>query len=259
MTDLTPRPGAAPLWRMVLAHAGMESRLLLRNGEQLLIAIVIPVMVLIGGYEGGKHLTLSFAKTPQQLIDTIAPGVLALAVMSTSFASLAIATGFERRYGVIKRLGASPLSRNGLLLGKILGLLTIEALQIAVLSVVALIMGWSPQTCLAGLVGALLAALLGTAAFASLGLLIAGVLRAEATLAAANLVYLLLMAGGAVVLPRSSYGEFGHVTKYLPSGALGDAMRSGLLEGHIGAGSLVVLTVWTVLAAVGTARTFRWE
>jgi len=244
---------------MVLAHAAMESRLLLRNGEQLLIAIVIPVMVLIGGYEGGKHLTLSFAKTPQQLIDTIAPGVLALAVMSTSFASLAIATGFERRYGVIKRLGASPLSRNGLLLGKILGLLSVEVLQIAVLAVVALVMGWSPQTCLAGLAGAFLAALLGTAAFAALGLLIAGVLRAEATLAAANLVYLLLMAGGAVVLPRTSYGEFGHVTKYLPSGALGDAMRSGLLDGRIAWASLIVLAVWAAVAAVGTARTFRWE
>lgn len=232
---------------------------MLRNGEQLLIAIVIPVIVLIGGYEGGKHLNLSFAKTPQQLIDTIAPGVLALAVMSTSFASLAIATGFERRYGVIKRLGASPLSRSGLLAGKILGLLAVEVLQIAVLSVVAVLFGWSPHLCAAGVAGALLGALLGTAAFASLGLLIAGVLRAEATLAAANLVYLLLMAGGAVVLPRTSYGEFGHVTKFLPSGALGDAMRSGLLDSRIGWSSLLVLAVWAVLAAVGTARTFKWE
>lgn len=259
MSDLTPQPGAAPFLRMVLAHAGMESRLMLRNGEQLLIAIVIPVMVLIGGYEGGKHLSLSFARTPQQLIDTIAPGVLALAVMSTSFASLAIATGFERRYGVIKRLGASPLSRSGLLVGKILGLLAVEVMQIAVLSAVALLFGWSPQMCAAGLTGALLAALLGTAAFASLGLLIAGVLRAEATLAAANLVYLLLMAGGAVVLPRTSYGEFGHVTKFLPSGALGDAMRTGLVDGRIGWASLIVLTVWAAVAAVGTARTFKWE
>lgn len=244
---------------MVLAHAGMESRLLLRNGEQLLIAIVIPVMVLIGGYAGGRHLSLSFAKTPQQLIDTIAPGVLALAVMSTSFASLAIATGFERRYGVIKRLGASPLSRGGLLVGKVLGLLSVEVLQIAVLSLVALLLGWSPRMSLAGLAGALMAALLGTAAFASLGLLIAGVLRAEATLAAANLMYLLLMAGGAVVLPRSSYGEFGQVTRFLPSGALGDAMRTALNDGRVAWAALLVLAVWAAVAAALTARTFKWE
>lgn len=258
MTELTPKPGSAPFWRMVLAHAGMESRLMLRNGEQLLIAIVIPVMVMIGGVEGGKHLTLSFAKD-RPIVDTIAPGVLALAVMSTSFASLAIATGFERRYGVIKRLGASPLSRGGLLVGKILGLLSIEALQILVLCAVAAMLGWSPHLCVAGLAGAVISVLLGTAAFASLGLLIAGVLRAEATLAAANLLYLLLMAGGAVVLPRSSYGEFGQVTKFLPSGALGDAMRTSLIDGRVAWASVLLLVIWTAIAATATARTFKWE
>ena len=73
----------------------------------------------------------------------------------------------------------------------------------------------------------------GTGAFAALGLFVAGVLRAEATLAAANLVYLLLLAGGAVVLPSSSYGAFGHVTAWLPSGALGDAMRHACLDGGV--------------------------
>jgi ABC-2 type transport system permease protein len=176
--------------------------------------------------------------------------------MSTSFTSLAIATGFERRYGVIKRLGSSPLPRSGLLAGKVGGLLVVEVLQVAVLSVVGLLLGWHPA---GGAVGALLAIVLGTAAFAALGLFLAGVLRAEATLAAANLVYLLLLAGGAVVLPSSSYGALGHVTRWLPSGALGDAMRHACLTGGVAWRDLGVLLVWAALGTGLTARTFRWE
>ena len=128
--------------------------------------------------------------------------MLALAVMSTAFTSLAIATGFERRYGVIKRLGSSPLPRSGLLMGKVGALLLVEALQVVVISAVGLALGWDPD---AGLPPAC-SACAGRWSWApppspSLGLFLAGVLRAEATLAAANLVYLLLLAGGAVVLP----------------------------------------------------------
>jgi ABC-2 type transport system permease protein len=129
-------------------------------------------------------------------------------------------------------------------------------MQIAVLVVVAAILGWHPEN---GLVGGVLAVVLGTAAFASLGLFLAGVLRAEATLAAANLVYLLLLAGGAVVLPSSSYGAFGHVTAWLPSGALGDAMRTACLHGDVAWRDLGVLVIWTAIGSVLTARTFRWE
>ena len=134
----TPNPGAAPLSRQVLAQAAMESKLMLRNGEQLLLAVVIPVIVLIGGVQGAQHLGISFSRRP---VDVFAPGVLALAVMSTAFASLAIATGFERRYGVIKRLGSSPLPRSGLLLGKVGALLLVEALQILVISLVGFALG----------------------------------------------------------------------------------------------------------------------
>jgi ABC-2 type transport system permease protein len=249
----TPRPGAAPLPRQVLAQAAMESRLMLRNGEQLLLAVVIPVIVLIGGVEGAQHLELSFSRRP---VDVFAPGVLALAVMSTAFTSLAIATGFERRYGVIKRLGSSPLPRSGLLLGKVGALLLVEAMQIVVLSLVALGLGWEPH---ASLLAPVLAIVLGTAAFAALGLFVAGVLRAEATLAAANLVYLLLMAGGAVVLPSSAYGTLGGVTKLLPSGALGESLRQAFWTGGIEWGALLVLAVWAAIGVALTARTFKWE
>jgi ABC-2 type transport system permease protein len=249
----SPRPGAAPLTRQVAAQARMESRLMLRNGEQLLLAVVIPVIVLIGGVAGSHALDLDFA---HPAVDVFTPGVLALAVMSTAFTSLAIATGFERRYGVIKRLGSSPLPRSGLLAGKVGALLVVEVLQVVVISTVAFILGWDPQP---GIVGAVLALVFGTAAFASLGLFVAGVLRAEATLAAANLIYLLLMAGGAVVLPSSAYGAFGDVVRWLPSGALGDAMREAFIHGATAWRDLGVLLVWAVLGTVLTAKTFKWE
>ena len=252
----TPMPGAAPLPRMVVTQARMESRLMLRNGEQLLIAIVIPVLVLVGLVGAADSLGLDY---DDPVVDVVTPGVLALAVLSTSFTSLAIATGFERRYGVLKRLGTSPLPRSGLLAGKVLALLVVEVLQIAVIAVVALLLGWGPSPGAAGLVGAVLAAALGTAAFAALGLLVAGVLRAEATLAVANLVYLLLLAGGAVVLPATAYGGFGDVASWLPSGALGEAMRDALLHGDVAWRDLAVLAGWAGVGTVLATRTFSWE
>jgi ABC-2 type transport system permease protein len=189
---------------MVLAQARMETRLLLRNGEQLLLAVVIPLIVLVAGIAAAKHFDLTFSHSP---VDTLTPGILALAMMSTSFTSLAISTGFERRYGVLKRLGSSPLPRSGLL-----GREGRRAARRGGAAVrgdrrVALLLGWSPALSATGLAGALACALLGTAAFAALGLLLAGALRAEATLAAANLVYLLLLAGGAVVFPAAPTGR----------------------------------------------------
>lgn len=254
MTTFTPRPGAAPLARMVLAQASMESRLLVRNGEQLLLAVVIPVIVLVGGVLAADRVGLDLSGRP---VDVLTPGVLALAVMSTAFTSLAIATGFERRYGVLKRLGTSPLPRSGLLLGKVGALLLVELGQLVVVGGVALALGWEPDVQAGAL---LLTVLTGTFAFAALGLLVAGVLRAEATLAAANLVYLLLLAGGAVVLPASSYGAWGSAAQWLPSGALGEAMRASFSSSAAFPGvSLLVLVAWGVAGTVLTARTFQWE
>ena len=248
----TPAPGAAALPRQVLAHARMEARLMLRNGEQLLLAVVIPVIVLVGAVAGSERVGLELDASA---IDTFAPGVLALAVMSTAFTSLAIATGFERRYGVIKWLGSSPLPRAGLLAGKVLALLLVETLQVLVLGGVALALGWDPRTTPVALLSALAVAALGTAAFAALGLFVAGILRAEATLAAANLVYLLLMAGGAA----SAYGGFGDLASWLPSGALGEGMRAALLDGAADVTSMLTLLGWATVGTVLTARTFTWE
>jgi ABC-2 type transport system permease protein len=256
MTTFTPAPGAAPLPRMVLAQARMETKLILRNGEQLLLAVVIPLIVLVGGIEAAKHLDHHF---PDTAVNTLTPGVLALAIMSTAFTSLAIATGFERRYGVLKRLGASPLPRFGLLGGKVGALLVVEALQSVVIGVCAKVLGWEPSLTATGLTGVVVTALVGTAAFAALGLFVAGTLRAEATLAVANLVYLLLLAGGAVALPASTYGGFGHVAKFLPSGALGQGMRQAFLDGTFPGLPVVVLLAWAALGVTLTARSFKWE
>jgi ABC-2 type transport system permease protein len=241
---------------MVFAHARMEVRLLARNGEQLLLALVIPLLLLTGGAEAGSVVHLGAGRR----IDVLTPGVVALAVMSTAFTSLAIATAFERRYGVLKRLGASPLSRSGLLLGKVVSLLVVEAAQLLVICGVGVALGWRPHGGIAacGAVVVLVAA--GTAAFASLGLLMAGTLRAEATLAAANLVYVVLLVAGAVVVPLSSYPAWLHpVVAALPSGALAEGLRqacsgSGLAWWRVG-----VLVVWGAGAAAVTVRTFRWE
>ena len=252
----TPQPGSASLARQVRAQATMETRLLLRNGEQLLLALVIPLLVLFAGVTAIERQNLSLSHTA---IDTLTPGVLGLAIMSTAFTSLAISTGFERRYGVLKRLGASPLPRHGLLLGKVGALLTLLVAQVVVIGGAALLMGWSPELTLRGVTGALAVAGVGTAAFAALGLFIAGALRAEATLAVANLVYLLLAAGGAVVLPAAVYGAAEPVLRWLPSGALGGGLREALLIGTFPLGPVLVLTLWAVVGAVLTARTFRWE
>ena len=254
MSTFTPRPGAAPLARQVLAQASMEARLLLRNGEQLLLALVIPVLVLVGAVLGAERIGLDLSHSA---VDEFTPGVLALAVLSSSFTSLAIMTGFERRYGVLKRLGASPLPQSGLLLGKVGALVLVEVVQAVVIGGVALSLGWRPAA--AAVPAAILVAVAGTFAFAALGLLLAGTLRAEATLAAANLVYLLLLAAGGVVLPSSSYGAASGLVAWLPSAALGDGMRAALLDGAFPGRELLVLVAWGAVATVATTRTFRWE
>ena len=251
--DLSPAPGAVPLPRMVLAQAGYEIRAVLRNGEQLLLTLIIPVVLLLL-FGGTSLLDLG----PGRRVDFLAPGILALAVMSTAFTGQAIGTGFERRYGVLKRLGATPLPRGGLIAAKTLSVLAVEVVQVVVICAVALALGWHPHGN-PGSVAALL--LLGTAAFSGFGLLMAGTLRAEATLAAANLVYVLLLAVGGVVFPLDKFpGGVRDALELLPISALAEGLRDVLQDGAaVPAGPLVVLAVWAVAGLVLAARFFRWE
>jgi ABC-2 type transport system permease protein len=223
---------------MITSQAAMELRLTLRRGESLLLTLVIPVLLLV---------LFGTVRLVDVSLDFLVPGVIALAVMSTAFTGQAIATGYERSYGVLKRLGATPLPRSGLLAGKTIAVLGVEVVQIVVLVTVALLLGWRPGGGAGA--GTLLAVVglvaLGTAAFSGLGLLMAGTLRAEATLAAANLVYVLLLVTGGVVFPLDGFPA---------------AVRTVLASGPAAAGTAAVtLLGWAVVALGAAALTFRWE
>jgi ABC-2 type transport system permease protein len=253
----TPAPGAAPMPRMIAAQATLEARTLLRNGEQLLLTLVIPLLLLAAfGLEPLVNLGAGMSR-----IDFLTPGIIALAVMSTAFTSQAIATGFERRYGVLKRLGATPLSRTGLISAKTATVIAVELLQGALIVLVALAIGWRPYASPAAIVVAPLLILLGTAAFSGLGLLMAGTLRAEATLAAANLIYIVLLGVGGVIFPLAKFPAGARpVLELLPTGALSTGLRSVLQQGTVfPAGNVATLVVWAVVAIGLAARTFKWD
>lgn len=248
-----PRPGAAPLGRMIVAQTALETRMLLRNGEQLLLTVIIPALLLV------LFSAVDIVDTGSgESVDFLTPGVLALAVMSTAFTGQAIATGFERRYGVLKRLAASPLPRWALMTAKTLAVLVTEVLQVVLLTVIAFALGWSPH---GNPFAVLLLLVLGTAAFSGLGLLMAGTLKAEATLAAANLVFLLLLVGGGVIVPLEKFPDaVRSVLGLLPIAALSDGLRDVLQHGAtMPWGDLGILAVWTVLGLGAAARFFRWE
>ncbi len=241
---LAPRPEAAPLGQMLKAQTRAELTLTLRNSEQVLLTLVIPLGLLL-------VLTLvPFVSVPGRRVDFFVPGVLALAIMSSAFTGQAIATGFERQYGVLKRLGATPLPRWVLLLAKTLGVLAVELLQLVLICLVGLALGWHPH----GDASLLPVVILGTAAFSGLGLLLGGTLRGLTTLAAANLVWFVLLLLGGVVFPLSQYGSFAEVLRFLPTAALADGLRSV----DVGR-SVLTLGVWAVVSLIAAAKAFRWE
>jgi ABC-2 type transport system permease protein len=239
---------------MVRSQTGLELRMILRNGEQLLLTVVIPVLVLTV-FSGIEVMNLG---TRHERIDFLAPGVLALAVLSTAFTGLAIGTGFERRYGALKRLGATPLPRSGLLAAKAIAVLAIEAIQVALLCAVGLALGWSPHGSPLSVLVLLLA---GTAAFAALALLMAGTLRAEATLAGANLVYLMLLVAGGIAVPLDRFPDgVATALEWLPAAALSSGLREVLRDGAgLPLGHLAVLLGWALVAGIAAAATFSWE
>jgi ABC-2 type transport system permease protein len=235
--------GAAPVSQAVLAQIRAELIMTSRRGENLLVTIVFPVFLLIA--------LRSFFNMP---MDTLLPGVLTAAVMSSGMVSLGIATGYDRYYGVLKRLGSSPLPRWGLLVAKIAALLVVLVVQVVLLlALAAIFYGWRP----AGAFWAVVPILLGTVAFASLGMFMAGALRAEATLAAANGLYLFLLLFGGVF--ASLPGVAGVISNLLPSAALAGSLNGALSGEGVLASSILILLVWAVVFLVATAVTFKWE
>lgn len=251
--DLSPAPGAASLPSMIVSQAMFEFKLLMRNGEQLLLTLVVPVALLLGMTSVG-WIDLG----PGARIDIVTPGILALAVMSTAFTAQAIATGFDRRYGVLKLLGSTPLSRGGLVTAKTLAIIVLEVLQVVIITAIALALHWNPQ---GNPLGAVALLVLGTAAFSGLALALAGVLRAEATLAVANGIYLLLLFVGGTVIPQDVMPSWlAQVSELLPSGALGGGLRDILLDGEsMPWPAFGTLLVWAIVGIAIAARTFKWE
>lgn len=237
---------------MLVAQARAEVGMTLRRGESLLLALGIPVLLLV--FFSVVDVLPTGTDDP---VDFLAPGVLALAVMSTAMAGLGIATGFERQYLVLKRLGTTPLGRPRLLAAKTAAVLVVELVQVAVLVPVALALGWRPDGDIGAALGAVLVA---TVAFAGLGLLMAGTLRAEVTLAAANGLYLVLLLLGGMVVPLPELpGAVRAVARALPAAALSDVLHAALASAAVPGRAWLVLTLWAVAAPAAAAVLFRWE
>jgi ABC-2 type transport system permease protein len=246
----------ASFGQAVRAQATMEARLTARRGENLLAMIGLPVAVLVFfglvGTPAGRDVTV------------LLPAVLALAIVASGLVNLGIATAYERGYGVLKRLGGSPLGRTGLLVAKLAVVASITIAQVvALLALAWIVLGWrpGPEASVIGLVVAVgVTTLVGAAAFASLGLLIAGMVRPEGALVLANALFLVALMGGGVLVPVQDLpGPLASIAGLLPVGALAEAFRASLGSGGSLAINLGIVAAWGVAALVGTARTFRWE
>jgi ABC-2 type transport system permease protein len=248
-------PAAAPAWRATLAMTTMELRLSLRRGETMVATIVLPIVVLLFFSS-----VVVIPSGPGRPVDFLLPGSIAFAIIATSLVSLGITTAYDRHYGVLKRLGGSPLSRPELLTAKIAAVLAVEAIEVVLLvAVAALVLSWQAAAgASAGLV--IVAVLLGTLAFAGLGLLLAGVLRAETMLAVANMLFVLSLVLGGIVVPIDHLpAPLAGLAAALPAAALSDALRVALGGGGDASGALVLLAGWGIAAVLLAARTFRWE
>ena len=240
--------------KLLRIQLACELRVLARNGEQLLLILGIP-MLLLSFFSNVDILPTS----GQSSVNFLLPGIVALAIMSTAMVSLGIATGFERSYQVLKRLGATPLGVPRLVLAKALSVLVVEFVQVMLLIGLAQAFGAD----LGGLNIAKLAfaIALGTLAFSGVGLSLAGRLRGEINLAAQNALYLVLLLIGGIVFPLQEFPSWLHwVGRISPSGALADVMRDVFSGTSVhGASSLVVLLCWAVAAQLSAFKLFRWN
>ena len=247
----TPAPGRAPRRTILARQTRMARVLTARRGEAVVLAMGVPLLVLLGA--GLTHAT---TLPTDDRLGYVVPGVLAWTVMSTAFTGQAITTGYERSYGVLKRLGASPLTRRGLLFAKTAAVLCLVAAQVAVLAAVGAALGWRPQ--LPHLLDAVGVTALAVAAYCGLALLIASRLRPETVTAAATLSYVLMLAAGGIMFAAPDLGTFGLFL--LPLAAHAEALRTALTGGQPISGWVwLSLTCWAALALTGAARHFRWE
>jgi ABC-2 type transport system permease protein len=245
--------GAGAVPRAVFAQTRVEILLTLRRGENVLITLIVPAVLLV------FFASLGIVPGNATAIAFLLPGMLALAIISTSMVSLGIATAYERHYRVLKRLGGTPLPRAGLIAAKAASVLLIELAQVLLLGLIAVIVyGWRPD---AGALAGTGVLLLGTAAFTGIGLAMAGGLRAEATLAGANGLYLVFLLLGDIVLPVSRLPEpLRAIARALPAAALSRSLRGIMGTGTNTVGvDLLILVIWAIVALAAAAWVFRWE
>ncbi|GAA2359036.1 ABC transporter permease [Saccharopolyspora halophila] len=246
-----PAPGRGRAGRMLAAQTRIEALLIVRHGEQALLTLIIPLALLIG------LSALHIGDLPDPRVDSVFPRIMALAVMSTAFTGQAIALGFDRRYGVLKRLSATALPRWTLISGRVLATLLVVALQAVVLGATALALGWTPSP--VGLAPALVMLVLGSLAFGAAGVLVGGSMRAEIVLAVANAIWFLLLLAGGLALPASDLpGPVGTLAGFLPSGALAEVLDATLTHGGLpGATPVLVLLAWFAACGAVAMKTTR--
>lgn len=253
MTQVSTESNAVSPLKRILIQGKYEALQMLSNGEQLILAVVMPMIALFV-----LTFTDLISDIAERTIDAAVPGVLALCVISTAFTGQGIGTGFDRRYGVLRMFSTTPLGKTGLIFGKVIAVLTVLVIQAVLISAVALLLGWQPNPW--GIIPGILFLLLGAAAFTSLGLLIAGTVRPEATLAITNLAWILLAGAGGVLYPLSMAPEWLQPTlSALPSAALGDAMRDALIDGHFNFPGLIFLVLWAAAGSFAAIKKFKWN
>ena len=245
-----------PLVR-VIEQGRYETLAMLRNGEQLMLNIIFPVMALIALRFTG--LIDEYANSVGvSRMDAAVPGVLALCVISTALSGQGIATGFDRRYGVLRFLATTPLGRNGLIMGKCIAVLVVVAIQFTLVAVLGYGLGWRPDAIAVS--RSIITMIMGAGAFTALGLLIAGTVRAEATLAIVNIAWVILAGAGGVVFPLKSFPDwYAAVVAWSPSAALGDALRGNFIQHQWLADPHWVIIVWTVVIGFIASRKFKWS
>lgn len=250
----------SPALRRALAQARFDTATTLRNGEQLLLTLLMPIGALVA-LVVTDVVALPLSGAGQEHGAAYA-SALALAVSAAGLPSVAIALAFDRRWGVLRQLATTPLGPRGLLAGRLGAVLALVAIQVVLLALTALVVGWRPDPAAWAVtvpVGALVV-LLGTAAFTGFGVIVGGTLRAEAVLAIANTLWVLLAAGGGVLAPISTYPAWlGTLVGLLPAGALGEALRSLATPGAPDWLSVAVLAFWALVLPVVAARVVRWE
>lgn len=256
----TTAPTSGGAWRRALAQTRFDIATTLRNGEQLLLTVFFPLAALVVLTRTGLvdlPLTSAGDARPAALASA-----MTLAVTAAGLPSVAIALAFDRRWGVLRQLSTTPLGPRGLLAGRIGAVLALVVVQVVVLLVTALILGWRPE---AGLLGVtiplgILTMAAGTAAFTAFGVIVGGTLRPEAVLALSNGLWALLAAGGGVLAPTSAYASWwARLVELTPSGALGESLRALATTGRPDLVPLAVLIAWAIVLPVVAVRVVRWD